>query len=381
MTDRVEPFEIRVSESTLDDLRERLERTRFPDALEGSGWEYGTDLHYLRDLCAYWRDKFDWATQERILNRFPHYRTGVDGLGVHFIHARSTEPDAMPLLILHGWPGSVFNFYKIIEPLTDPVAHGGRAEDAFHLVAPSLPGYGWSDPPRQPGFDVRAMADTMVKLMAQLGYGRYGAQGGDWGAMIATYVGLLDAEHVSGLHLNMVPVGPPSGEKDFTEAEVAALSDMAQFQKEETGYQAIQGTKPQSLGYALNDSPAGLAAWIVEKFRSWSDCDGDLESCFTKDEILTNVMIYWTTGCITSSMRLYCESRRAGRFGPADGRVEVPTGCAIFPKEIIRPSRHWAEKRYNVTHWTEMARGGHFPTFEEPEIFVDDVRSFFRSLR
>jgi microsomal epoxide hydrolase len=381
MAERVEPFEVRIPDSVLEDLRERLARTRFPDALEGSDWDYGTELEYLRDLCAYWRDKFDWPTQERLLNRLPHYRTNVDGLGVHFIHARSTEPQAIPLVILHGWPGSVFNFYKVIEPLTDPVAHGGKSEDAFHVVAPSLPGYGWSDAPREPGFDVKAMAELIAKLMAQIGYERYGAQGGDWGAMIGTYMGLLDADHLCGLHLNMVPVGPPQGETDFTPEELAALSDMAHFQKEETGYQAIQGTKPQSLGYALNDSPSGLAAWIVEKYRTWTDCDGDVETRLSRDEILTNIMIYWATGSITSSMRLYCESRRAGRFGPADGRVEVPTGCAIFPKEIIRPSRRWAERRYNVTHWSEMPHGGHFPTFEEPEALVDDVRAFFRSVR
>jgi microsomal epoxide hydrolase len=348
MAERVEPFEVRIPDSVLEDLRERLARTRFPDALEGSDWDYGTELEYLRDLCAYWRDKFDWPTQERLLNRLPHYRTNVDGLGVHFIHARSTER---------------------------------KSEDAFHVVAPSLPGYGWSDAPREPGFDVKAMAELIAKLMAQIGYERYGAQGGDWGAMIGTYMGLLDADHLCGLHLNMVPVGPPQGETDFTPEELAALSDMAHFQKEETGYQAIQGTKPQSLGYALNDSPSGLAAWIVEKYRTWTDCDGDVETRLSRDEILTNIMIYWATGSITSSMRLYCESRRAGRFGPADGRVEVPTGCAIFPKEIIRPSRRWAERRYNVTHWSEMPQGGHFPTFEEPEAFVDDVRAFFRSVR
>jgi microsomal epoxide hydrolase len=384
MSPAIEPFEIRVPESVLEDLRERLSRTRLPDQLEGAEWSYGTELSYLRDLVGYWREKFDWRKQEQQLNRLAQFRTPINGLSLHFIHARSPEPNALPLLMLHGWPGSVLLFHKVIGPLTDPAAHGGKPEDAFHLVCPSLPGYGFSEAPRSPGFDVRAMAETMAKLMERLGYPRYGAQGGDWGAVINSHLGLVDPSHVCGIHLNMVVAGPPSGEdamKNLSPEELKALGAMVQFQQEETGYQAIQGTKPQTLGYGLNDSPAGLAAWIVEKFRTWSDCDGEVERRFSRDELLTNIMIYWVTGSIASSTRLYYESRKAGRFGPTEERVEVPTGCAIFPKEIIRPARRWAERKYNVTHWTEMPKGGHFPALEEPDLLVQDIRSFFRTLR
>jgi microsomal epoxide hydrolase len=384
MSNAIERFEVRVSDVVLRDLRERLSRTRFPDQLEAADWSYGTELTYLRELCDYWREKFDWRAQERILNRFEHFCTPIDGLSIHFIHTRSREPDALPLLLLHGWPDSVFGFYKVIGPLTDPVAHGGNREDAFDIICPSLPGYGFSDAPRQTGFDVGSMAERMAKLMARLGYSRYGTQGGDWGAVISSYLGIVDPSHLCGVHLNMVVAGPPQGEdatQPLSPEELEALADYGKFQTEETGYQAIQGTKPQSLGYGLNDSPAGLAAWIVEKFRTWSDCDGDVERSFTRDELLTNIMIYWVTGSITSSMRLYCESRRAGRFGPLGERVDVPTGCAIFPREIYRAPRRWAEATYNVARWTEMPRGGHFAALEEPDLLVEDIRTFFRSVR
>ncbi len=377
----IEPFEIRVSDETLDDLRQRLARTRFPDQLEGAGWDYGTELGYLRELVAYWRDKFDWRAREAELNRFPHFRIESDGCRLHFIHARSPEPNAVPLLLLHGWPGSVFLFKKVIGPLSDPVAHGGKPEDAFHVVAPSLPGYGFSDAPRGRGFDVRAMADTMAALMARLGYDRYGAQGGDWGSMISSQLALRDRAHMLGLHLNFVVALPPAGAdpmQGLTDEDKAAFADAIRFQQEETGYSSIQGTKPQTLGYALNDSPAGLAAWIVEKFRTWSDCDGDVERRYTKDDLLTNVMIYWVTRSITSSTRLYYETMKAGLWGAVPERVEVPTGCAIFPREILRPPRAWAERLYNVVHWTRMSSGGHFAALEEPDLLTDDVRSFFR---
>jgi microsomal epoxide hydrolase len=286
--------------------------------------------------------------------------------------------------MLHGWPDSIFGFSKVIGPLTDPAAHGGNREDAFDVICPSLPGYGFSDAPRQAGFDVRAMAELMAKLMAGLGYSRYGAQGGDWGAVISSYLGIVDPSHVCGIHLNMVAAGPPQGEdpaEGLSPEELEALADYGHFQREETGYQMIQGTKPQTLGYGLNESPAGLAAWILEKFRTWSDCDGDVERRFTRDELLTNIMIYWVTGSITSSTRLYCESRRSGRFGPLGEHVKVPTGCAIFPKEIYRAPRRWAEGTYNITHWTEMPSGGHFAALEEPDLLVEDIRTFFRSIR
>jgi microsomal epoxide hydrolase len=384
MSGAIETYRIQVPEAVLEDLRARLARTRFPDQLESGGWSYGTELGYLRELCEYWRGKFDWRAKEAALNRLPQFRTRLEGLGCHFVHVRSAEPHALPLLLLHGWPGSVFEFTQVIGPLTDPAAHGGRAEDAFHVVCPSLPGYGFSDPPREPGWDVRRVAEQVARLMARLGYRRYGAQGGDWGALVATHLGLLDREHACGIHLNLVIAPPPPGAESFeglSQAEQAAFQDALRFQREETGYQAIQGTKPQTLGYALNDSPAGLAAWIVEKFRTWSDCEGDVERRFSKDELLTHVTVYWATQSITSSTRLYCESMRSGRFGAAGERVEVPTGCAIFPREILRPPRRWAEHWFNVTHWTEMPAGGHFAALEEPERLVADVRDFFRALR
>jgi microsomal epoxide hydrolase len=380
----IEPYRIEVPEAVLRDLRERLARTRFPDQLDGGGWVYGTELGYLRELCRYWREEFDWRAQEAALNRLPQFRTRIDGLGVHFVHARSPRRDALPLVLLHGWPGSVFEFSKVIGPLCDPSAERGDAADAFHVVCPSLPGYGFSDRPREPGWDVRRIAGVVARLMQQLGYSRYGAQGGDWGAVVATHLGLVDREHLAGIHLNLVVAGPPEGAASFqglTDREQAAFRDALLFQTEETGYQRIQGTKPQTLGYALNDSPAGLAAWIVEKFRTWSDCGGDVERRFTKDEILTNLTIYWATETITSSMRLYCESMRTGRFGPVTERVEVPTGCAIFPREMFRPPRRWAERVYDVRRWTEMPAGGHFAALEEPALLVEDVRAFFRGLR
>jgi microsomal epoxide hydrolase len=385
MSEAVEKFEIFVPDAVLEDLRERLARTRWPDQVPGSGWDYGTELAYLQQLCEYWREKFDWRRQEALLNGFDHFRTEIDGQKLHFIHARSPVEGALPLLITHGWPGSVFEFYKILGPLTDPEAHGGSAADAFHVVCPSMPGYGWSGPTTRPGWDAREVARVEAALMARLGYSRYGAQGGDWGAIVTTLLGLEDAAHLAGIHLNMVVAVPPAGDANPMEglspAELQALGDMANFQKNETGYQQIQGTKPQTLGTGLNDSPAGLAAWIVEKFRTWSDCDGDVEKCFSKDELLTNITIYWVTQTINSSVRLYCETMRAGLFGPAPSRVEVPTGAAIFPKEIFRPPRRWAEAAFDIRQWSVFESGGHFAALEEPEALVADVRTFFRELR
>jgi len=381
----MESFSIHVPDSVLEDLKERLARTRFPDQLEGAGWDYGTELSYLRELVSYWREKYDWRAHERALNRFDHWKTRVRDLEIHTIHQRSPEKDAFPLLITHGWPGSVFEFHKILGPLTDPLAHGGRREDAFHVVCPSMPGYGFSQAPRTPGFDIRQVAETNAALMAQLGYPRYGAQGGDWGGIATAWIARLDAAHVAGIHMNMVVAGPPTGAANpmegVTPQEAGWLGEMGSFQKDGTGYQQIQGTRPQTLGYGLNDSPAGLAAWIVEKFRAWSDCGGDVETRFTKDELLTNVMLYWVTQSITSSTRLYCETMRTGRFGPTDGKVQVPTAGAIFPKELYKSPRSWAEAAFNLKRWTVFESGGHFAALEEPAALVDDIRGFFRDLR
>jgi microsomal epoxide hydrolase len=385
MSNAIEAFHIEVPDAVLADLRERLARTRYPDQIEGSSWDYGTDRAYLAELCSYWRDRFDWRRQEALLNRFDHFVTDIDGQRLHFIHQRSPVADALPLVITHGWPGSIFEFYKILGPLTDPVAHGGRAEDAFHVVCPSMPGYGFSGPTTRPGWDVREVAGIIAKLMARLGYERYGAQGGDWGSLVTTHLGASDPQHVCGIHLNMVVCGPPPDAADpmdgVSPEEVADLARMGDFQQYETGYQQIQGTKPQTLGYGLNDSPAGLAAWIVEKFRSWSDCGGEVERRFSKDELLTNIMIYWATETIGSSLRLYCESMRSGRFGPVAEPIPVPMAGAIFPGEIIKPPKKWAQAHFDVRQWHRMKSGGHFAALEEPEALVADIRSFFAALR
>ena len=304
------------------------------------------------------------------------------GQHVHFIHQRSPEPDALPLVITHGWPGSIVEFVDVIGPLTDPRAHGGDPADAFHVIAPSIPGYAFSGPTTERGWSARKVAEAWAELMAGLGYDRYGAQGGDWGAIITTHLGLVDPAHLVGIHLNMVIAGgPPEGDTgELTETELQGLADMGKYFETDSGYMQIQSTKPQTLGYALEDSPAGLAAWIVEKFRSWSDCNGDVESAFTRDQLLTNIMLYWLTGTAHSSARLYYENRVADGWSTKE-KVQVPTGAAIYPREIIRPPRRWAEANYNITHWQEQPRGGHFAAMEQPGLYVDDVRAFFRTVR
>jgi microsomal epoxide hydrolase len=380
----ISPFRIEVADSVLADLRERLARTRFPDEIAGSGWGYGTNLAYMRELVGHWRDGYDWRAAEAKLNSFPQFRAKVGGLDVHFIHQRGKGPKPLPLVITHGWPGSVAEFVRIIGPLTDPAAHGGDAADAFDVVAPSMPGYGFSGHPTEPGMDPERIAALWSELMEGLGYGRFGAQGGDWGSMVTTYLGYRHADRLAGIHLNMViafPPDPNNPAEGLDQDEIVALMEAQRFLNEETGYQRIQGTKPQTLSYALNDSPAGLAAWIVEKFRTWSDCDGEVERRFTKDDLLTNIMLYWVPETANSSCRLYCETMRSGKFPPKDFRVDVATGCAIFPHELIRPPRRWVEKMYNVARWTVMPSGGHFAAMEEPQALVEDLRAFFRPLR
>ena len=383
MSEAIVPFRCEIPESVLDDLRERLARTRFPDEVNDENWSYGTDLTYLKELCAHWRDKFDWRAQEAALNVFDQFKTEIDGLSLHFIHARSPHEDAMPLVITHGWPGSVAEFLQIIDPLRNPSEHGGDAADAFHVVCPSIPGYAFSEASREPGMSPQRVSAMIAKLMARLGYDRYGAQGGDWGSMISQGLASLDPEHCAGIHLNMVFAGPPAGAENpmegLTAQELENLADGQRIQNEEMGYFRIQSTKPQTLGVGLNDSPAGLASWIVEKFRTWSDCNGDIESVYTKDQLLTNITLYWVTNSITSSTRLYCESTRASGMAALDH--DVPMGCAIFPKELVRAPRSWVESHFNVKQWTEMPRGGHFAAMEQPDLLVEDVRTFFRQIR
>ena len=379
----IRPFTIEIADEVLTDLKDRLARTRLPDQIPGTGWDYGADRAYMEEFLAYWQDGFDWRAQERRLNEFDHFKTVIDGVDMHFIHQRSAEDDAMPLLLTHGWPGSFVEFANLIGPLTDPAAYGGDAADAFHVVIPSLPGYGFSGKPTETGYNPERMADVLAGLMERLGYGRYGAQGGDWGAIISRVLAGNYGDRLIGLHTNFMTAGPPPGgdpnegvsddERERRRERSAAFADGR-------GYQAIQGTKPQTLGYGLNDSPAGLAAWIVEKFHGWSDNDGNVESAFTKDEMLTNITLYWVTETITSSSRLYYESGNTPSTRRV-GFIDVPTGAAIFPKEITFTPRRWAEARYNIVRWTLMPQGGHFAALEEPELLVDDIRAFFRGLR
>jgi pimeloyl-ACP methyl ester carboxylesterase len=379
MTDdaQIHPFRIEVPQADLDDLRARLARTRWPDQLEGVGWDYGIPLDYVRELAGYWGTAYDWRVHERELNSFPQFTTTIQGQRVHFMHVRSPEPDAVPLIMTHGWPGSVVEFTKVIGPLTDPRAHGGDPADAFHLVLPSIPGYGFSGPTREPGWNVARIAQAWDELMTRLGYHSYGAQGGDWGAGVTAAIGARHPGRVTGIHLNMVIVPPdPATMDDLTEQEQSALAAMKYYRDWDSGYSKEQSTRPQTVGYGLVDSPVGLCAWIVEKFWSWTDCDGDPANVLTRDEMLDDVMLYWLPGAGASSARLYWES-----FGkPSAGTVNVPVGCSLFPKEIFRASRRWAEKQFpDLRYWNEPPKGGHFAAFEQPDAFVGEVRAAFRT--
>ena len=377
----MERFRIEVAEPVLEDLQARLAQTRFPDQLPGTGWEYGVPIPYLRELVEHWRHAYDWRAAETRLNELEHYRDGIDGQSIHFVHARADDDRALPLLLTHGWPGSVVEFLDVLGPLTAPEAHRGASSDAFHVVAPSLPGYGFSGPTTTPGWDPWRIAAAFVELMDRLGYARYAAQGGDWGAQVAVRIAALDAQHCVAIHLNMPLADAPADRVPLTDEDQADLAAMREFALDESGYALEQSTKPQTVGAALNDSPAGLLAWIVEKFRAWSDCDGDPEAVFTRDQLLTNVMTYWATETAASSARLYWELRHRRSERAAPDYVEVPTGIARYPKEVIRAPRGWVERRYNVTHWSNPPRGGHFAAMEQPQLFVDDLRSFFRSVR
>jgi pimeloyl-ACP methyl ester carboxylesterase len=379
----MQPFRIGIADAEIADLRERLARTRWPSASPREPWRQGTELAYLQELVAYWKDRYDWRRHEASLNEFAQYSTGIDGQRLHFIHERSPHPRAVPLLIVHGWPGSVYEFHKILPLLTHPDRFGGDARDAFHVVAPSLPGYGWSAPPDAARGTPRAFGGLFAQLMRALGYARYAVQGGDWGSVIAGWLALDHSDSVMGLHLNMAGLRPYAGKdaSPLTEEEQAFLNRAREMRKERFAYQEIQGTRPQSLGYGLTDSPAGLAGWIVEKFRDWSDCGGDVERRFSKDELLTNIMIYWWTRSMASSVRLYWEHRHSEQ-GPGPGqRVIVPTAYADFPAEILPAPRSWLERVYRLERYTKMPRGGHFAALEEPELLVQDVREFLRTRR
>jgi pimeloyl-ACP methyl ester carboxylesterase len=376
-------FTVNVPDAILVDLRQRLERARFPDEPPDAGWRYGTELGYLRSLVDYWRDRYDWRAAERELNRFRQFTVPLAGIDLHFIHEPGVGPAPMPLLLSHGWPGSVWEFHKLIPLLTDPARFGGDPGDAFTVVAPSLPGYGFSFRAGQPRFGITQIADAFATLMTEvLGYRRFAAQGGDWGGFITSRLGFAYPDRLAGIHVNLLAVRrDPASIANPTEEERQYAGELQQWLREETGYQWIQGTKPQTLAYALTDSPVGLAAWIVEKFRSWSDCGGDVEHRFTKDELLTNIMIYWVTGAIGSSFWPYYARFHEPWPIPDGARIEVPTAYAAFPGEIVRPPRSIAERTYAIRRWTEMPSGGHFAALEEPEALAADLRAFFRDLR
>lgn len=379
MSDAITPAPIHIDEADLKDLQDRLARTRWPDPETPDDWSQGIPLAYVRELVDHWRNRYDWRRAEALLNGFHPHRTEIDGLGIHFLHVRSPNDDALPLLVTHGWPGSVMEFHKVIGPLTDPAAHGGDPKDAFHVVCPSLPGYGFSDKPGRPGWGVEKIAEVWDQLMRRLGYDRYLAQGGDWGALVTTMIALQNKGACQAIHLNM-PIAPPDPEtmNDLTPAEQSALAGIKHYQDWDSGYSKQQSTRPQTLGYGLADSPVGQMAWIVEKFWSWMDCDGHPENILSRDELLDNVMLYWLNNAGASSARLYWESFGNTNMDP----VELPAGLTVFPKEIFRVSRRWAEKRFlNILHFSEQEKGGHFAAFEQPEVFVEEVRRSFRSLR
>jgi pimeloyl-ACP methyl ester carboxylesterase len=383
MSDAVTPFTLAIPQAELDDLARRLDATRWAERETVDDWGQGSPLAKVRALAERWRHGYDWRRIEAKLNGLGQFKTEIDGLGIHFLHVRSKHENALPLVITHGWPGSVIEFMKVIGPLTDPTAHGGKAEDAFHVVAPSLPGFGFSDKPTASGWGVPRIAGAWIQLMARLGYTRWVAQGGDWGSAVTTAIGLARPASCAAIHLNMPTVFPGAEflkEHPPTEREQQGLAAMQHYQDKDSGYSKQQSTRPQSVGYALVDSPVGQAAWIYEKMWAWTDNDGSPESALTQDEMLDNIMLYWLPGTGASSARLYWES--FGGFGQSGWKLELPVGCSIFPKEIFRPSRRWAEKvMSNIIHWNELDRGGHFAAWEQPETFVNVLRTCFGKVR
>lgn len=378
------PFQISVSQSVLDDLRVRLEQTRWPDSVAEAGWNYGTNLEYLKELVAYWSRDFDWRKQEKILNRFSHFRSQIEGQDIHFIHERGKGPSPLPIVLTHGWPSTFYEMTKLIPLLVDPAGHGGDAADAFDIVVPSLPGYGFSARPTQSGMTLQTISHLWTKLMVDvLGYERFGAHGGDIGAGVTSSLGRYHPERLLGIHVTAIAAPYlGSGTAQLTPEEQEYLTKVERWEQEEGAYEHQQSTRPQTLAYGLNDSPVGLAAWIVEKFREWSDCSGNIEQRFSKDELLTNLTIYWVTETINSSMRLYYDHKHFGKPAQGNRFIEVPTGVTLTVEPVNKAPREWAERTYTkLQRWTELPRGGHFAAFEEPELLAEEIRDFFRPLR
>ncbi|RED36984.1 epoxide hydrolase family protein [Paenibacillus sp. VMFN-D1] len=370
----VRPFRIDVPQTALDDLQERLSRTRWPDEIPGTAGKYGAGLNGIRELTDYWQNSYDWRAHEERINRYPQYMTTIDGASVHFLHVRSSEPDAFPLILTHGWPGSFVEFLDIIGPLTDPKAYGGNPEDAFHVVIPSMPGYGFSGPTTETGWNVPRIARAWAELMKRLGYERYGAQGGDWGSNISRTLAAVDPEHACAVHLNYLPWMPKEEPDAPTEEEARRISKMKAYLAQPAGHMGIQGSRPMTLAYALNDSPIGQLAWIADKFADWTDPRYPV----TADQLLTNVMVYWLTGTAGSAARLYYENAQLkGQPIPCPASI----GVAVLPYDLIQPVRRIAERQYTVVHWSEFDRGGHFAAMEVPDRLAEDLRSFFRQFR
>jgi len=381
-TDRIEPFRIAIPDAALQDLRDRIRRTRWPEPETVDDWSQGVPIDYLRGLVDYWQDGYDWRAREARLNAFPQFRASVGGLGIHCFHVRSPHPQAVPLLMTHGWPGSVVEFVNVLGPLTAPEEHGGDIADAFHVVCPSLPGYGFSDKPAQRGCGVEKIAELWDELMMLLGYQQYFAQGGDWGAAVTTQIGVQNRGHCRGIHLNFPVVSPPpEAASNPTPADEAAFAARRHYTAFESGYAVLQSTRPQTIGYALADSPVAQCAWIIEKFKTWTDCGDVPETAISRDELLDNVMLYWLPGNGASSARLYWESFRAS-FASDPPPVTIPAACSLFAKELSRPPRTWVERRYRkLVYWNEVDKGGHFAAFEQPVSFVREVRNGLRPMR
>jgi pimeloyl-ACP methyl ester carboxylesterase len=383
MSTALTPFTANIPESALQDLGDRLARTRWPERETCEGWDQGVPLAYAQELAAYWAQDYDWRRWEKKLNGWPQYMTEIDGIDIHFIHRRSPCKNALPLIISHGWPGSVVEFNRVIDALADPVSVGGSAADAFHVVTPSLPGYGFSGKPARSGTSAEVIGRMWGKLMARLGYDRYVAQGGDWGAIITQSMGITETQHCAGIHLTMPIVAPdPETMDSLTEREQSALDRMNDYSQNDSGYSKIQSTRPQTIGYGLADSPVGQMTWVIDKFFSWTDCERDgqyhPEHAITRDELLDNVMMYWLNNCAACSARLYWESFNTPNLDP----IDIPAGASIFPREIFRTSRRWAEKRFsNLIYFNELESGGHFASLEQPETFVKELRDCFRLLR
>ena len=377
--DAIRPFEIAISDEVINDLKQRLANTRWPENEPVDDWSQGIPLAYTQEVCDYWLNSYDWRAREQLLNKYPQFMTELNGLDIHFIHARSPHPDARPLLMTHGWPGSIVEFQKVIGPLIDPVTHGGDAGDAFHVVCPALPGFGFSGKPTSTGWGVEKIAKTWNQLMERLGYEQYFAQGGDWGAIVTSTIGMQNLGNCQGIHLNMVMVEPdPATMDDLSALEKSALAGFQYYYDHDSGYSKEQSTRPQTIGYALSDSPVGQMAWILEKYWAWMDCDGHPENVLSKDELLDNIMLYWCNTSAASSARLYWESFNDLCLD----EVTLASGCSIYPHELFRSSRRWAERRFkNLIHWNELDKGGHFAAFEVPETFVNEVRNCFRQLR